>query len=77
MITDIHEDSLSFTTFIVFFIATEQPHNSQLISMENTTEVADLVLVGLPDDPEVQALRFLTFSLICLLTRVGNLGWPR
>ena len=76
MITDIHGDSLSFTTFIVFFIATEQPHNSQLISME-TLEVAELVLVGLLDDLEVQALRFLTFSLVCLLTRVGNLGWPR
>ena len=45
--------------------------------MESTTKVADLVLVGLPNDPEVQALRFLTFSLVCLLTQGGNLGWPR
>ncbi|XP_043337868.1 olfactory receptor 5B12-like [Cervus canadensis] len=42
--------------------------------MDNTTEVTEFVLVGLSDDPEVQILLFLTFSLIYLLTLVGNLG---
>ncbi|KAB0350511.1 hypothetical protein FD754_015368 [Muntiacus muntjak] len=42
--------------------------------MENTTEVTEFVLVGLSDDPEVQILLFLTFSLIYLLTLAGNLG---
>ncbi|XFF84661.1 hypothetical protein AB1E18_010880 [Capra hircus] len=51
-----------------------QPHSSQLISMENTTEVTEFVLAGLSDDPEVQILLLTTFSLIYLLTLVGNLG---
>ncbi|XP_068844789.1 olfactory receptor 5B12-like [Capricornis sumatraensis] len=42
--------------------------------MENTTEVTEFVLAGLSDDPEVQILLFITFSLIYLLTLVGNLG---
>ncbi|XP_010830947.1 PREDICTED: olfactory receptor 5B12-like [Bison bison bison] len=42
--------------------------------MENTTEVTEFLLVGLSDDPQVQILLFITFSLIYLLTLVGNLG---
>ena len=42
--------------------------------MENTTEVTEFVLAGLSDDPEVQILLLTTFSLIYLLTLVGNLG---
>ena len=42
--------------------------------MENTTAVTEFLLVGLSDDPQVQILLFITFSLIYLLTLVGNLG---
>ena len=68
------EPSFHLLFLFYFPIATEQPHSSQLISMESTTEVTELVLAGLPDDPEVQILLLTTFSLIYLLTLVGNLG---
>ncbi|XP_057583095.1 olfactory receptor 5B12-like [Hippopotamus amphibius kiboko] len=42
--------------------------------MENTTEVTGFVLVGLSDDPELQIPLFIIFSLIYLITLVGNLG---
>ena len=68
------EPSFHLLFSFYFPIATEQAHNSQLISMENTTEVTEFLLVGLSDDPQVQILLFITFSLIYLLTLVGNLG---
>ncbi|XP_057584297.1 olfactory receptor 5B12-like [Hippopotamus amphibius kiboko] len=42
--------------------------------MENATEVTEFVLVGLSDDPELQIPLFIIFSLIYLITLVGNLG---
>ena len=68
------EPSFHLLFSFYFPIATEQAHNSQLISMENATEVTEFLLVGLSDDPQVQILLFITFSLIYLLTLVGNLG---
>ena len=68
------EPSFHLLFSFYFPIATEQPQNSQLISMENTTEVTEFLPVGLSDDPEVQILLFITFSLISLLTLVGHLG---
>ncbi|XP_008504826.2 LOW QUALITY PROTEIN: olfactory receptor 5B12-like [Equus przewalskii] len=42
--------------------------------MENSTEVTEFILVGLTDDPELQIPLFIIFSLIYLITLVGNLG---
>ncbi|XP_040115362.1 olfactory receptor 5B12-like [Oryx dammah] len=44
--------------------------------MENTTEVTEFLLAGLSDDPEVQILLCITFSLIYLLPLVGSPGIP-
>ncbi|XP_006900482.1 PREDICTED: olfactory receptor 5B12-like [Elephantulus edwardii] len=42
--------------------------------MENSTEVAEFILVGLARDLELQIPLFITFFLIYLITLVGNLG---
>uniref|UniRef100_A0A8D1BUG3 Olfactory receptor n=1 Tax=Sus scrofa TaxID=9823 RepID=A0A8D1BUG3_PIG len=42
--------------------------------MENTTEVTEFLLRGLSNDPELQIPLFIIFSLIYLITAVGNLG---
>ena len=42
--------------------------------MENSTEVTEFILAGITDDPQLQIPLFLVFTLICLLTLVGNLG---
>ncbi|XP_036866834.2 olfactory receptor 8H1-like [Manis javanica] len=40
----------------------------------NTTQVADFILLGLTDSPEVQLVLFLLFLLMYLLTVLGNAG---
>ncbi|XP_008841996.1 olfactory receptor 5B12-like [Nannospalax galili] len=42
--------------------------------MENTSEVTEFLLVGLTDTIELQVPLFIIFSLIYLITLVGNLG---
>ncbi|KAF4009507.1 hypothetical protein G4228_000570 [Cervus hanglu yarkandensis] len=42
--------------------------------MENSTEVTELILARITDDPQLQIPLFLVFALIYLLTLVGNLG---
>ncbi|KAL6083847.1 hypothetical protein STEG23_006377 [Scotinomys teguina] len=42
--------------------------------MENISEVAGFILVGLTDAPELQVLLFVTFTIIYLITLFGNLG---
>ncbi|XP_065800824.1 olfactory receptor 5B12-like [Muntiacus reevesi] len=42
--------------------------------MENSTEVTEFILAGITDDPQLQIPLFLVFTLIYLLTLVGNLG---
>ncbi|XDB57441.1 hypothetical protein ABFV05_011057 [Capra hircus] len=42
--------------------------------MENTTEGAGFILLGLTDDPQLQVPLFVTFTLVYLLTLTGNLG---
>ncbi|XP_072493204.1 olfactory receptor 5B12-like [Notamacropus eugenii] len=42
--------------------------------MENHSEVNEFILLGLTDDPELQISRFIIFTLIYLITLVGNLG---
>nr|XP_003421396.1 olfactory receptor 5B12-like [Loxodonta africana] len=42
--------------------------------MENSTEVTEFILVGITDEPELQIPLFIIFSLIYLITVVGNLG---
>ncbi|KAL6035871.1 hypothetical protein STEG23_017710 [Scotinomys teguina] len=42
--------------------------------MQNISEVAEFVLVGLTDAPELQVPLFVTFTIIYLITLVGNLG---
>ncbi|XP_062949879.1 olfactory receptor 5B2-like isoform X1 [Cynocephalus volans] len=45
-----------------------------MASMENSTEVKEFRLLGLTDIPELQVPLFITFTLIYLITLVGNLG---
>ncbi|XP_045643013.1 olfactory receptor 5B3-like [Ursus americanus] len=42
--------------------------------MDNRTEVAQFILLGLTTDPELQLPLFMMFTLIYLITLVGNLG---
>ncbi|XP_014648656.1 PREDICTED: olfactory receptor 5B12 [Ceratotherium simum simum] len=42
--------------------------------MDNGTEVTEFILMGLTDAPELQIPLFIIFSLIYLITLVGNLG---
>ncbi|XP_043338654.1 olfactory receptor 5B12-like isoform X1 [Cervus canadensis] len=42
--------------------------------MGNSTEVTEFILAGITDDPQLQIPLFLVFTLIYLLTLVGNLG---
>ncbi|XP_044536554.1 olfactory receptor 5B12-like [Gracilinanus agilis] len=42
--------------------------------MDNSTEVNHFILVGLTDTPELQLPLFIIFTLIYLITLVGNLG---
>ena len=45
-----------------------------LKSMKNSTEVTDFILLGLTDDPQLQAPLFAIFSFVYLTTLIGNLG---
>ncbi|XP_027716566.1 olfactory receptor 5B2-like [Vombatus ursinus] len=45
-----------------------------MTSMENRSEVTEFILVGLTDAPELQVPLFIIFTLIYLITLVGNLG---
>ncbi|KAL6035872.1 hypothetical protein STEG23_017711 [Scotinomys teguina] len=42
--------------------------------MENISEVTEFILVGLTDAPELQILLSIVFTLIYLITLIGNLG---
>ncbi|XP_044117043.1 olfactory receptor 5B17-like [Neovison vison] len=42
--------------------------------MKNNTEVTDFILLGLTNAPELQGPLFIMFTLIYLITLVGNLG---
>ncbi|XP_028625945.1 olfactory receptor 5B12-like [Grammomys surdaster] len=42
--------------------------------MENSTEVTELILAGLTDNPQLQIPLFIVFLLIYLSTLLGNLG---
>nr|XP_060483862.1 olfactory receptor 5B3-like [Panthera onca] len=42
--------------------------------MDNRTEVTQFILLGLTSDPELQIPLFIVFTLIYLITLVGNLG---
>ncbi|XP_036619572.1 olfactory receptor 5B2-like [Trichosurus vulpecula] len=45
-----------------------------MTSMENRSEVNEFILIGLTDIPELQVPFFIMFTLIYLITLVGNLG---
>ena len=45
-----------------------------MIPTENSTVVTEFALAGITDDPQLQIPLFLVFTLIYLLTLVGNLG---
>ncbi|XP_074083798.1 olfactory receptor 5B2-like [Macrotis lagotis] len=45
-----------------------------MTSIENRSEVNEFILTGLTDTPELQVPLFLMFTLIYLITLVGNLG---
>ncbi|XP_051819852.1 olfactory receptor 5B12-like [Antechinus flavipes] len=45
-----------------------------MVSMENRSEVNEFILKGITDDPELQVPLFIMFTLIYLITLVGNLG---
>ncbi|XP_036620339.1 olfactory receptor 5B2-like [Trichosurus vulpecula] len=42
--------------------------------MENRSEVDEFILTGITEDPELQVPLFIMFTLIYLITLVGNLG---
>ncbi|XP_048215913.1 olfactory receptor 5B3-like [Perognathus longimembris pacificus] len=42
--------------------------------MENMTEVAEFILLGLTSDPDLQVPLFITFLIIYIITLAGNLG---
>ncbi|XP_014648663.1 PREDICTED: olfactory receptor 5B12-like [Ceratotherium simum simum] len=42
--------------------------------MENSTEVTEFILIGITDDAELQIPLFIMFTLIYLITVIGNLG---
>ncbi|XP_055989966.1 olfactory receptor 5B2-like [Sorex fumeus] len=42
--------------------------------MDNNTEVTEFILLGLTDAPELQVPLFIIFTLIYLISMVGNLG---
>ncbi|XP_028372730.1 olfactory receptor 5B3-like [Phyllostomus discolor] len=42
--------------------------------MENATEVIEFILLGLTNDPELQVPLFIMFTVIYLITVIGNLG---
>ncbi|XP_019511516.1 PREDICTED: olfactory receptor 5B3-like [Hipposideros armiger] len=42
--------------------------------MKNSTEVTEFILLGLTNDPDLQVPLFVIFTLIYLITLVGNLG---
>ncbi|XP_058542557.1 olfactory receptor 5B2-like [Neofelis nebulosa] len=42
--------------------------------MKNRTDVTDFILLGLTDNPELQFPLFIMFTLIYLITLIGNLG---
>ncbi|XP_037019202.2 olfactory receptor 5B3-like [Artibeus jamaicensis] len=42
--------------------------------MENSTEVTEFILLGLTNDPELQVPLFIMFTVIYLITLIGNLG---
>ena len=48
--------------------------DSQITFMENNTERADFILLGLTDDPQLQVPLFITFTFVYLLSLIGNLG---
>ncbi|XP_049635718.1 olfactory receptor 5B17-like [Suncus etruscus] len=45
-----------------------------MTSRENNTEVTEFILLGLTDAPELQVPLFIVFTLIYLITLIGNLG---
>ncbi|KAM8970983.1 olfactory receptor 5B12-like [Sarcophilus harrisii] len=45
-----------------------------MTSMENRSEVNEFILKGITDDPELKVLLFIMFTLIYLITLIGNLG---
>ncbi|XP_020831785.1 olfactory receptor 5B2-like [Phascolarctos cinereus] len=45
-----------------------------MTSMENRSEVNEFILTGLTDAPELQVPLFIMFTLVYLITLVGNLG---
>ncbi|KAM5225844.1 olfactory receptor 5B3-like [Hipposideros larvatus] len=42
--------------------------------MKNSTEVTEFILLGLTNDPDLQVPLFVIFTLIYLITLIGNLG---
>ncbi|XP_014648605.1 PREDICTED: olfactory receptor 5B3-like [Ceratotherium simum simum] len=42
--------------------------------MKNSTEVTQFILLGLTNDPELQVPLFIMFTVIYLITLIGNLG---
>uniref|UniRef100_F6VHF0 Olfactory receptor n=1 Tax=Monodelphis domestica TaxID=13616 RepID=F6VHF0_MONDO len=49
-------------------------HHSQMTFIENTSEVNAFILTGLTDDPGLHIPLFIMFTIIYLITLIGNLG---
>ncbi|KAF0871762.1 OR5B2 protein, partial [Crocuta crocuta] len=56
------------------FLINRTSHNSLITLMDNRTEETQFILVGLTSDPELLIPLFIIFTLIYLISVVGNLG---
>ncbi|XP_027716565.1 olfactory receptor 5B2-like [Vombatus ursinus] len=65
----------SFASTEHYSIIFQSPHSpSQKTSMENRSEENEFIFIGLTDVPEFQVPLFIMFTLMYLITLVGNLG---
>lgn len=64
----------TLTTQSLFLFVIGHSHNPQMTSMENSTQVIEIIPVRITDDPELQMLLFVMFTLIHLIALLGNLG---
>ena len=68
-----NDNSNSVANKLLFSLAMGRSRAARMIP-KNSTVMPEFILAGITDDPQLQIPLFLGFTLICLLTLVGNLG---